>query len=193
MADYLNNFKSLVFKQKNLTNINSDDKFEIIEHYNEYYQINKNQNNQNSNIETNNTHFSKKDISIKLKEIKELHDNKIEKEQLVRQRFDSDTIEQIKTNYSNYLNDDTKIVKDFANIQLKLNEFETYVKKFESDIRQKTKLNEENNNELNERIDLIDSKLNDYVNKNNFKLIIIGSFLAIGTFFIYKFSNNYKS
>ena len=54
---------------------------------------------------------------------------------MVRERLDSDTFDKIKSNYTDYINDDIKIIKDFAiimetfsHIQKKLSEFESGIK-----------------------------------------------------------------
>lgn len=166
MNEYINNFKSLIKWKDNqtdniCTNSNELDKFEIIEK-----SILK------TNLEVEQS--PNPNPSSNFNEIKylhdKIHDEMIEKEQLVRQRLDSDTVEKIKTDYTEYLDNDIKIIQDFANIintfeqiQSKLNDFESDIKEFELDIRKKTKSNEENNNELNERIDLIDTKLNETI------------------------------
>ena len=91
-----------------------------------------------------------------------------QKEQLVRERLDSDTIDKIKSNYTDYINDDIKIIKDFAiimetfsHIQKKLSEFEHGIKEFELDMKNKTSTQDSNNQEFENKIQQIDIKLND--------------------------------
>lgn len=94
----------------------------------------------------------------------------IKKEQLVRDRLDSDTIEHIKSNCIEYVNDEIKIIKDFAlvmesfnHIKNKLIEFESGMKEFESDIKIKTINQDLSNTELDNRINMIDEKLNNTI------------------------------
>jgi len=94
----------------------------------------------------------------------------IKKEQLVRDRLDSDTIEHIKSNCKEYVNDEIKIIKDFAlvmesfnHIKDKLIEFESGMKEFESDIKIKTTNQDLSNAELDNRINIIDHKLNNTI------------------------------
>ena len=94
----------------------------------------------------------------------------INKEQIVRKRLDSNTIEQIKSNCEEYVNDDIKIIKDFAlimesfnHIKEKLINFESGIKEFESDIKIKTSNQDENNAELDNRINHIDTKLDNTI------------------------------
>lgn len=94
----------------------------------------------------------------------------IKKEQLVRDRLDSDTIEHIKSNCKEYVNDEIKIIKDFAivmesfnHIKDKLIEFESGMKEFESDIKIKTTNQDLSNAELDNRISMIDDKLNNTI------------------------------
>lgn len=96
-----------------------------------------------------------------------IHLEMIKKEVLVRKILDTDTIDKIKSNYANYINDDIKIIKDFAmimetfsHIQNKLSEFECGIKEFETDIKTKTLNIDTNNLEFENKIQQIDIKLN---------------------------------
>lgn len=113
-------------------------------------------------------------LAIDLEEIKKeyskIHMELIKNEQLVRDRLDSDTIEQIKSNCKEYVNDEIKIIKDFAlvmesfnHIKEKLMEFETGMKELETDIKIKTTNQYLSNAELDTRINIIDGKLNNTV------------------------------
>lgn len=104
------------------------------------------------------------------KEYGKIHIELIKKEQLVRERLNSDTIEQIKLNCKEYVNDEIKIIKDFAivmesfnHIKDKLIEFESGMKEFESDIKIKTSNQDLSNSELENRISMIDEKLNNTI------------------------------
>ena len=104
------------------------------------------------------------------KEYGKIHIELIKKEQLVRERLNSDTIEQIKLNCKEYVNDEIKIIKDFAivmesfnHIKDKLIEFESGMKEFESDIKIKTSNQDLSNSELDNRISMIDDKLNNTI------------------------------
>lgn len=87
-----------------------------------------------------------------------------------RKRLHSDTIEQIKINCKDYSDDETKIIKDFANIMETFNHIKDKLIIFESGIineetNLKTKmLNQcENNEELDKRLIQIDLKLNNTI------------------------------
>ena len=104
------------------------------------------------------------------KEYGKIHIELIKKEQLVSERLNSDTIEQIKLNCKEYVNDEIKIIKDFAivmesfnHIKDKLIEFESGMKEFESDIKIKTSNQDLSNSELDNRISMIDDKLNNTI------------------------------
>lgn len=109
--------------------------------------------------------------NINIEEIKNeylnIESKLIKNEQLVRTRLNSDTIELIKSNCEKYVNDDIKIIKDFAiiiesfnHIKEKLILVETEMKIFESDIKTKTINQEMSNVELDNRITTIDKKIN---------------------------------
>jgi hypothetical protein len=165
MATYLNNFKWIISKQeepkKNLT-----DKTEL-----ELNPLNsKTKSDSDSDCEKDYAKINNEDLQTNINEIKneydKIHTEMINKEQLVRNRLDSDTIEQIKSNCEEYVNDDIKIIKDFAlvmesfnHIKKKLKEFESGINSFESEILIKTSNQDENNAELDSRINQIDIKL----------------------------------
>lgn len=104
------------------------------------------------------------------KEYRRVQKELINKEQLVRDRLDSDTIEHIKSNCKEYVNDEIKIIKDFAtviesfnHIKEKIIKFELDMKEFESDIKIKTINQDLSNTELDNRINMIDKKLNNTI------------------------------
>lgn len=168
MTNYLNNFKWIITGQEEMKlNPKSSEKFELInglnigdnlgEIYKEY------------DFGPDNLAISPKKLNGDIKEIineyNTIHLEMVEKEQLVRERLDSDTIDKIKSNYHNYINDDIKIIKDFAiimetfsHIQKKLSEFELGIKEFES-VKLKTLNQDLNNQEFEIKIKLIDEKL----------------------------------
>lgn len=98
----------------------------------------------------------------------------LKKEQLVRKRVNSDTVEKIKANYSDYINDDIQIIKDFAiimetfeHIKDRLKVFETDIKDFEEGIKKNTINQDENKQELDNKINNIDSKLENTIDLMN--------------------------
>ena len=137
-----------------------------------------------SDFENEYTKIESKDLYSNIMEIKneyeKIQTELIKKEQLVRKRLDSDTIEQIKSHCEEYVNDEIKIIKDFAlimesfnHIKEKLINFESGIKDFETDIKNKTTNQDESNAELDNRINAIDTKLDntiklmDQINSNS--------------------------
>jgi len=103
-----------------------------------------------------------------------IHNNLIEKERLVRSRVNSDTVEKIKANYTEYINDDIQIIKDFAlimetfeHIKDKLKDFETDIKDFEIDIKKNIICQDENKQELDNKINHIDLRLENTIELMN--------------------------
>lgn len=95
-----------------------------------------------------------------------IHIELVKKEQLVRNRVNSDTVERIKENYTDYINDDVQIIKDFAiimetfeHITEKIKKFEFGIKDFEQDIKKNISSQDENKLELDNKINQIDSRL----------------------------------
>lgn len=187
MAKYLDNLKWIIsgkteaYIESNIKsnielNLNSNSNPNFYSKYNS----NSNTNKHRTELEFDSTYDSESEFEnvytldkskINIEEIKKEYGNiqmeLIKKEQLVRSRLDSDTIEQIKSNCKEYVNDDIKIIKDFAivmesfnHIKEKLIGFETGMKEFESDIKIKTSNQELSNAELDNRINMIDRKLN---------------------------------
>jgi hypothetical protein len=102
----------------------------------------------------------------------------IEKEQLVRQSLPPDTVDKIKANYTEYLDSDVKIIKDFAgimenfvHIKEQLKNFESDIKEFKQNIRTSNLAQISGNKlEFDEKINLIDEKiekLNFIMNQTN--------------------------
>jgi len=94
----------------------------------------------------------------------------VDKEQLVRKRVNSDTFEKIKQNYTEYINDDVQIIKEFAlvmetfeNIKIKLKNFEFDIGNFESGIKKYIEEHDENRIEINNKINQIDMKLDNTI------------------------------
>lgn len=91
----------------------------------------------------------------------------LEKEKLVMQNLDPDTVDKIKENYFEYLDSDVQIIKDFAcvmenffHIKERLKNFESDIKEFEQNIRTSNLAKiSENKLELDEKISLIDEKI----------------------------------
>lgn len=170
MTSYLENLKWIIARQDETSNPSSKspDKFEIIERHNsdgenkiEYY-FDQEDNNLISHPQS--------DIQEINFEYNTIHLEMIKKKQLIRDRFDSDTIDKIKSNYTDYINDDVKIIKDFAiimetftNIQNKLNEYVSDIKEFENSIRTKTLNYGANNLEFENKIKQIDIKLDNTI------------------------------
>jgi len=170
MASYLDNLKWMV-TGKNVS----------INKTNEIYlnNINVTYSTYDSESEFENIHSIDKPLKINIEKInmeeikKEYGTIKMElikKEQLVRDRLDSDTIEHIKSNCKEYVNDEIKIIKDFAtvidsfnHIKEKIIKFELGMKEFESDIIIKTINQDLSNTELDNRINMIDEKLNNTI------------------------------
>ena len=162
MTSYLKNFKWLVANQEEYnSSIKSPDKFEIIEKHKEleydFGSENHNLSNQ-SNMQ---------DI---ISQYNSIHLEMNKKEQLIKERLDSDTIDKIKSNYSDYINNDIKIIKDFAiimdtftHIQNKLKEVETGIKKFESNITTKSLNQDISNQEFKDKIQQIDIKFDNSI------------------------------
>lgn len=168
MTSYFENLKWIITRQEvsNMTS-KSPDKFEIVERHNgdneialdyDFVPIDNNNLKSQSNIQDIITQYNS------------IHLEMIKKEQLVRERLDSDTIDKIKSNYTDYINDDIKIIKDFAiimetfsHIQNKLSEFECGIKEFESGIRTITSNQDSNNVEFENKIQQIDIKLNNTI------------------------------
>jgi len=94
----------------------------------------------------------------------------VDKEKLVIKRVGSDTFEKIKENYTEYINDDVQIIKEFAlvmetfdNIKTRLKNFESDIGNFESGIRKYIVNQDENKVEIDNKINQIDSKLDNTV------------------------------
>lgn len=172
MTSYFENFKWIISKQEEqILTSKSPDKFVIIEKPNHNNEIGPDYDfgptNNDNLISQKNLEQNYKDVILQYDTI---HLEMIEKEQLVRERLDSDTIDKIKSNYTDYINDDIKIIKDFAiimetfsHIQNKLSEFECGIKEFETDIRTKTLNIDTNNLEFENKIQQIDIKLNNTI------------------------------
>lgn len=127
-----------------------------------------------SESEFENVYTVNEPLKINMEEIKKeygkIHIELIKKELLVREKLNSGTIEQIKLNCKEYVNDEIKIIKDFAivmesfnHIKDKLIEFESGMKEFESDIKIKTTNQDLSNSELDNRISMIDEKINNTI------------------------------
>jgi hypothetical protein len=117
-----------------------------------------------SESEFENVHSIDKPLKINI----DMEENK--KEQIVRDILDSNTIEHIKSNCNEYVNDEIKIINDFStiiesfnHIKEKIIEFESCMKEFESDIKIKTTNHDLSNAELDNRINIIDNKLNNTI------------------------------
>jgi hypothetical protein len=194
MASYFENFKWILFGKTetpnkiclnnniNVTYLDSDSDSDSDS---EYHKIDvKGQNILKTNLINKNdlfpyTHASAKDDYEKI--YKEL----LDKEQSVIKHVGVDTFEKIKQNYTEYINDDVQIIKEFASVMKTFDNIKTKLENFEFDIKKnivnqdenKFEINEnkfeinENKFEIDEKINLIDSKLNDtikMINKINF-------------------------
>ncbi len=98
----------------------------------------------------------------------------VEKEQIVRNRLDSDTVEKIKANYTEYMDSDVQIIKDFAlimetfvHIKDKLIQFETNIKEFENDMDKNKLVQFENKSELDAKFTHIESKIENAIELMN--------------------------
>lgn len=107
----------------------------------------------------------------------------IDKEQIIRERLNSKTIEQIKENYAEYIDNDIQIIKDFAvimetfsHIKDKLKEFENNIKNFGSvSIIASETISDSSCTELNiiktdlekviNKVNMVDSTSCDFMNK----------------------------
>ena len=97
----------------------------------------------------------------------QIYSDLIKKEQLVRESLDPDTVDKIKANYTEYLDSEVQIIKDFAgimenfvHIKEQLKNFELDIKEFEQNIRTSNLAQiSENKSELDEKINLIDKKI----------------------------------
>lgn len=165
MANYLENLKWIMTKQEvSKPSSESPDKFEMIEKHNcddDIMYV--------FNPDTYNS-ITPSNIQDVITQYNTLHLEMVKKEQFVRERLDSDTIDKIKSNYSDYINDDIKIIKDFAiimetfsHIQKKLNDFESGIKEFELNIKNKTLSQDSNNIEFENKIQQIDIKLDNAI------------------------------
>jgi Rad3-related DNA helicase len=103
-----------------------------------------------------------------------IHIELVKKEQLVRNRVNSDTVEKIKENYTEFINDDVQIIREFAtvmetfeHIKEKLKDFETEIKEFEEDIKKNNMNQDENKLELDNKINKIDLRLENTVQLMN--------------------------
>ena len=167
MTSYFDNFKWIISnKEEHKANLKSPDKFEIVENH----KSNEIESNCDFGSEYNNNHTYQKNIHDVIYQYNTIHLEMIEKEQLVRDRLSIDTIDKIKTNYYDYINDDIKIIKDFAmimetfsHIQKKLNDFESGIRVFELDVRNKTLNQDTNNQEFENKIQQIDVKLDNTI------------------------------
>lgn len=170
MTSYLENLKWIIARQDETSNPSSKspDKFEIIERHNSdadneiQYNFDQEDNNLISQPQS--------DIQEINSEYNTIHLEMIKKEQLIRDILDSDTINKIKSNYTDYINDDVKIIKDFTiimetftDIQNKLNEFVSNIKELETYMRTKTLNQDANNLEFENKIKQIDIKLNNTI------------------------------
>ena len=108
-----------------------------------------------------------------------IYNEMVEKEQIVRERLDSDLIDKIKENCSEFIDSDVQIIKDFAtimksftDIKSKLKEFETNIRNFESDMNV-NKLNQtESKSEISTKLKIIESDLEKVFAKvNNFDMV----------------------
>lgn len=170
MTSYLDNFKWLIDRQdKTKLSSKSPDKFEIIKKHGGDIEIEQDYDfgPSNNDISTSKTQPNIKEI---ISQYNTIHLEMVKKEQLVRERLDSDTFDRIKSNYTDYINDDIKIIKDFAiimetfsHIQNKLSEFESGIKEFESGIRIITSTQDSNNMEFENKIKQIDIKLDNTI------------------------------
>lgn len=177
MSIYLENFKWIISGQKeeslnNKINIQTDN-------LEEHNSVNNSESDSDYDYDkiiskdiTNSHDFTSNvnHVNQTLKSIQEdynkIHKNLIQKERLVRNRVNSDTVEKIKENYSEFINDDIQIIKDFAiimetfeHIKDKLKDFETGIKEFEEDIKKNTINQDENKQELDNKINHIDLRL----------------------------------
>lgn len=98
----------------------------------------------------------------------------VDTEKLIRKRVNSDTIEKIKENYVEYINDDVQIIKEFAlimetfdNIKTKLKNFELEMNYFESGIKKFTTNKNDDNLEINNKFNQIDNRLENTVEMIN--------------------------
>lgn len=80
-----------------------------------------------------------------------IHLELLEKEQLVRSQVNSDTVEKIKENYTEYINDDLQIIRAYKNYEKNIKEFE--------DIKKNSIGQNINKQELDNKINQIDLKL----------------------------------
>ena len=118
--------------------------------------------------------FSKSDKNSQVKsqiqtksDYSQIYSDLMEKEQLVRESLDPNTVDRIKANYTEYLDSDVKIIKDFAgimenfvHIKEQLRNFESDIKEFEQNIRTSNLAQiSENKSELDEKINQIDEKI----------------------------------
>lgn len=175
MASYFENFKWVISNNNQFrTDTKSPEKFEFVENIHHVNEENE-ENNIHKCDETKSSLNQLNKLNSEIKEVltqyNSVHLEMVEKEQLVRKRLDSDTFDKIKSNYSEYINHDIKIIKDFAvimetfsHIQEKLNSVESSIKEFESDTRVKNLTPNENNQEYENKIQEIDTKLNNTLN-----------------------------
>jgi hypothetical protein len=180
MANYLDNLKLIILGQiesntkQNVSNPKTELEFDLAydseSEFENVYTVNEPLKIDMEKINMEKINMEKINIEEIKKEYGKIHIELVKKELLVRERLNSDTIEQIKLNCKEYVNDDIKIIKDFAivmesfnHIKDKLIEFESGMKEFESDIKIKTSNQDLSNSELDNRISMIDEKLNNTI------------------------------
>jgi hypothetical protein len=180
MNSYLDNFKWFVpntttnnqmitqggFEKKPNNESNSDYESNS-DSENEYHKIDIDSKNIIINI---NNHKSLGNLDTS-QNYEKIYSELLEKEQIVRERLNSDTVEKIKENYTEYIDSDIQIIKEFAlimdsfvHIKEKLVSFEKNIKDFENHIQISKTTQHENNSELENKINRIDSKLNETLN-----------------------------
>lgn len=177
MSSYLDNLKWIVTSKKESEiqeqilnkNTNSDENYLMADSESdsesEYHKINS-----NYMPNTNDSLFYNLAKDNYEKTYKEL----LDKEQLVRKRVNSDTFEKIKQNYTEYINDDVQIIKEFAlvmetfeNINIKLKNFVFEIGNFESGIKKYIGEHDVNKLEINNKINQIDKKLDNTIGMIN--------------------------
>lgn len=192
MTSYLDNLKWIVSGQKETntntnTKLNTDSNYIQTDNYDELNSLNGSESDSDYdkimskdiciNSELKNTNQTSKPEHT-LKSIQEdynkIHNELVKKEQLVRNRVNSDTVEKIKQNYTEFINDDVQIIKDFAtvmetfeHIKEKLKDFEIDIKEFEDDIKKNSISQDINKQELDNKINQIDLRLENTVQLMN--------------------------
>jgi hypothetical protein len=163
MTCYLENLKWIIGSQETSNSSSkSPDKFEIIERHGGDNEIELDYDFGPSN-DDNSISKTQSNIQEIISQYNTIHLEMIKKEQLVRDRLDSDTFDKIKSNYTDYINDDIKIIKDFAIIMESFSQIQKKLSEFESGIRTITSNQDSNNVELENKIQQIDIKLNNTI------------------------------